>query len=72
MFSHIQIGARDLPKMVAFYDAVLGCLGLERIEGEHDSGPPGEGGSAPASIGHRFSSSCLSTACPPPGAMACK
>ena len=37
MFSHIQIGARDLPKMVAFYDAVLGCLGLERIEGEHDS-----------------------------------
>ncbi len=41
MFSHIQIGARDLPKMVAFYDAVLGCLGLERIEGEHDSGPPG-------------------------------
>jgi catechol 2,3-dioxygenase-like lactoylglutathione lyase family enzyme len=43
MFSHIQIGARDLPKMVAFYDAVLGCLGLERIEGENDSGPPGEG-----------------------------
>ncbi|WP_460104449.1 VOC family protein [Pseudomonas sp. S2_D10] len=47
MFSHIQIGARDLPKMVAFYDAVLGCLGLERIEGEHDSGPPGEGWQRP-------------------------
>ncbi|KHK66514.1 MULTISPECIES: VOC family protein [Pseudomonas] len=43
MFSHIQIGARDLPRMVAFYDAVFGCLGLVRMESEDDSGPPGEG-----------------------------
>lgn len=43
MFSHIQIGARDLPKMIAFYDAVLGCLGLVRMDSENDSGPPGEG-----------------------------
>lgn len=43
MFSHIQIGARDLPTMVAFYDAVLGCLGLVRLPSENDSGPPGEG-----------------------------
>lgn len=43
MFSHIQIGARDLPAMVAFYDAVLGCLGLVRLPSENDSGPPGEG-----------------------------
>jgi len=43
VFSHIQIGARDLPKMIAFYDAVLGCLGLVRMEHEDDSGPPGEG-----------------------------
>ncbi|AKA24391.1 VOC family protein [Pseudomonas chlororaphis] len=30
MFSHIQIGARDLPRLVAFYDAVLAPLGLVR------------------------------------------
>jgi catechol 2,3-dioxygenase-like lactoylglutathione lyase family enzyme len=43
LFSHIQIGARDLPKMIAFYDAVLGCLGLVRMDSENDCGPPGEG-----------------------------
>jgi catechol 2,3-dioxygenase-like lactoylglutathione lyase family enzyme len=31
MFSHIMIGARDLEAMVAFYDVVLGSLGLMRV-----------------------------------------
>ena len=30
MFSHIMIGARDLETMVAFYDAVLTPLHLQR------------------------------------------
>jgi catechol 2,3-dioxygenase-like lactoylglutathione lyase family enzyme len=41
MFSHIMIGANDLPRMVAFYDAVLGPLGLVRDErrlAEHPAG----------------------------------
>ena len=42
MFSHIQVGARDLPAMIAFYDRVLGELGLSRREDEpDDGGPPG-------------------------------
>ncbi len=43
MFSHIQIGARDLPVMVAFYEAVLMPLGLVRIPDENDGGPAGAG-----------------------------
>ena len=31
MFSHIMIGARDLGKMVAFYDVVLAPLGMQRV-----------------------------------------
>lgn len=31
MFSHIMIGARDLERMVAFYDVVLEPLGLMRV-----------------------------------------
>jgi len=31
MFSHIQLGARDLPLMIAFYGAVLAELGLVRM-----------------------------------------
>jgi hypothetical protein len=31
MFSHIMIGARDLKPMIAFYDAVLTPLHLERV-----------------------------------------
>ncbi|MBU1307490.1 MAG: VOC family protein [Alphaproteobacteria bacterium] len=30
MFSHVMIGANDVEAMVAFYDAVLGTLGLAR------------------------------------------
>jgi catechol 2,3-dioxygenase-like lactoylglutathione lyase family enzyme len=41
MFSHIQIGARDLARMAEFYDAVLGEIGLVRAEAEDDGGPPG-------------------------------
>jgi catechol 2,3-dioxygenase-like lactoylglutathione lyase family enzyme len=43
MFSHIQLGARDLPRMIAFYDAVLATLGLVRIVDTEDDGPPGAG-----------------------------
>ena len=28
MFSHIMIGTNDLPRAKAFYDAVLGTLGV--------------------------------------------
>jgi len=41
MFSHIQLGARELARMVAFYDAVLAALGLVRMDDEDDGGPPG-------------------------------
>jgi hypothetical protein len=30
MFSHVMVGARDLARMGAFYDAVLAPLGLRR------------------------------------------
>jgi catechol 2,3-dioxygenase-like lactoylglutathione lyase family enzyme len=41
MFSHINLGARDLARMTAFYDAVLAPLGLVRVDVEDDGGPPG-------------------------------
>lgn len=41
MFSHVQVGARDLERLAAFYDAVLAPLGLERMPAEDDGGPPG-------------------------------
>jgi catechol 2,3-dioxygenase-like lactoylglutathione lyase family enzyme len=41
LFSHIQLGARDLPRMIAFYDAVLATLGLVRIVDTEDEGPRG-------------------------------
>jgi catechol 2,3-dioxygenase-like lactoylglutathione lyase family enzyme len=31
MYSHIMIGARDIEKMVAFYEAVLATLDLRRV-----------------------------------------
>ena len=46
MFSHIQIGARDLPKMVAFYEQVLDVLGLVKMPDEGGGGPPGAGWTA--------------------------
>src|SRR3546814_5001121 len=41
MFSHIQVGARDLDRMAAFYDKVLTPLGLQRQPFQPDGGPPG-------------------------------
>jgi len=31
MFSHATIGTNDMPRAVAFYDAVFACLGIERL-----------------------------------------
>lgn len=47
MFSHIQLGARDLRAMIAFYAAVLPHLGLIRLPDEDDGGPAGAGWQAP-------------------------
>lgn len=47
MFSHIQLGARDLHAMIAFYAAVLPHLGLVRMPEEDDGGPAGAGWRAP-------------------------
>lgn len=41
MFSHVQVGARDLERLIAFYGAVLGELGLVHMEAMDDGGPPG-------------------------------
>jgi len=41
MWSHIIVGARDLERMTAFYDAVLGPLGLIRQDEPSDGGPAG-------------------------------
>lgn len=41
MFAHIQIGARDLPRMCAFYDRVLVHFGLERSVPLEAVGPAG-------------------------------
>ncbi|MEL6318267.1 MAG: VOC family protein [Pseudomonadota bacterium] len=40
MFSHVTVGASDLERAGAFYDAVLIPLGLGRREVEPDGGPP--------------------------------
>lgn len=47
MFSHIQVGARDLASMIKFYDAVLKPLGLVRMPAEDDGGPAGAGWEMP-------------------------
>ena len=52
MFSHIQIGARDVPAMTLFYDTVLTTLGLVRLAHEDiDNSPAGAGWQRP---GHYF------------------
>lgn len=53
MFSHIQIGARDLDAMIAFYDAVLTPLGLVRMT-DHDDGPAGAGWHLPGQSWPQF------------------
>jgi catechol 2,3-dioxygenase-like lactoylglutathione lyase family enzyme len=47
MFSHIQLGARDLASMIAFYEAILTPLGMERMPDEADGGPAGAGWQRP-------------------------
>jgi len=47
MFSHVQLGARDLERLSAFYDRVLQALGLVRMPAEDDGGPPGCGWQRP-------------------------
>ena len=41
MFSHVNVGARDLPRLAVFYDAVLAPLGLARAGEETIGGRPG-------------------------------
>lgn len=41
MFSHIQLGTRDLERLATFYDAVLAPLGLVRMPAEDGGGPAG-------------------------------
>jgi catechol 2,3-dioxygenase-like lactoylglutathione lyase family enzyme len=41
MFSHVMVGANDLSKMVVFYDAVLGALGLVRDDRRSLAHPAG-------------------------------
>lgn len=54
MFSHIQVRARDLQAMVAFYDLVLGLLGWVRLLDEEDDGPPGAGWHRPGTKWPQF------------------
>lgn len=41
MLSHVTVGSDDLPRAIAFYDAVLGPLGLMRIEADPQGGLAG-------------------------------
>lgn len=67
MFSHIILGARDLDRQTAFYDAVLPHLGLiRRAAPRARSGPSG------ARIGRSSGCSFLSTGAPRLRAMVCR
>ena len=37
MFSHLTIGTHDLARAVAFYDAVLAPLGIERVSSQYEN-----------------------------------
>lgn len=54
MFSHVIVGARDLDRLGAFYDAVLAPLGLVRGFPEDDGGPDGIGWIRPGSRWPQF------------------
>jgi catechol 2,3-dioxygenase-like lactoylglutathione lyase family enzyme len=41
MFSHVMVGANDVEAMVAFYDGVLGTLGLARDPHQPADSPAG-------------------------------
>ncbi|WP_426153296.1 VOC family protein [Pseudomonas sp. DC3000-4b1] len=47
MYSHIIVGARDLKRLVAFYDQVLPRIGLVPMPEEQDGGPAGKGWQLP-------------------------
>ena len=36
MFSHLTIGTNDLARAMAFYDAVLAPLGIERVPSQYE------------------------------------
>ena len=54
MFDHVSLGVTDLARSAAFYDAVLGALGYERLPCESARaalyGPPGHLGEAPFAV----------------------
>jgi len=70
MFAHIQIGARDLPRMCEFYDRVLVHFGLERVVQLEAVGPAGWFGACRGGAGHSSSSVRPSTAPTPARATA--
>ena len=72
MFSHIQVGARDLQVMVAFYDSVLGLLGWVRLLDDDDDGPPGAGWHRLGLSGHSFMCSNPTTGCRQRWVTACR
>ncbi|MGC4411052.1 VOC family protein (plasmid) [Rhizobium rosettiformans] len=41
MYSHVMVGANDVDALVAFYDAVLGTLGLARAPSQPAEDPAG-------------------------------
>lgn len=41
MYSHVMVGANDVDALVAFYDAVLGTLGLARTPRQRTDSPAG-------------------------------
>lgn len=56
MFSHLTIGTQDLARAIAFYDAVLAPLGIERVPSKYGKWAawqrPGE--AAKLWVGHPF------------------
>lgn len=55
MFSHIQIGAHDVPAMTLFYDTVLAALGLVRLaHDDEDDSPTGAGWHRPGHYWPQF------------------
>jgi catechol 2,3-dioxygenase-like lactoylglutathione lyase family enzyme len=43
MFSHLTIGTNDLARAIAFYDAILAPLGIERAPGKFTGWASGTG-----------------------------
>lgn len=47
MFSHIMLGANELPLMIRFYDAVLAPVGITQRPFADEGGPAGAGWTKP-------------------------